>query len=339
MRRLAVILLLAVLLGGCSNLGFYYQAVSGHFDLMGRRQPIERLLQDASTPADLRRSLLGASAARDFASQHLGLPDNPSYRSYADLQRPFVTWNVVAAPEFSVEAKTWCYVHMVCLPYRGYFDEASARRYADGLAAEGFDVHVYGIAAYSTSGWFDDPLLNTMVRLGERRTAALIFHELAHQQLFLKRDGAFSEAFATFVEQEGMRRWLAQGRQRQLEFLALLRWTRDRLAEVYAGAEDPARMRQAKQAVFDRLRLGYAELRERWGGYAGYDAWFESPLNNARLVLVSTYHERVPAFEALLQRHGGDLQAFYRAAAEIAELEPQQRERRLDELAGGAALR
>ena len=355
--RLARALLLTTLcivlggsLGGCA-VGYYGQAINGHLEVMGKRQDIAELLgEDAQTSPELRRTLTNVLEIRDFASRELGLPDNDSYRTYADLGRPYVVWNVVAAPAYSLSPKQWCFLFVGCVPYKGYFAEAKARRQAETLVRKGYDTVVGGVAAYSTLGRFDDPFLNTMVGYTEARTAGLIFHELAHQQLYVRGEGDFNEAFASFVEAEGVRRWLAargdtqaferwrEREARQAQFTALVLGTRKRLISVYARTypTDEA-LEAAKQAEFTRLRERYAVLkRESWAGYGGYDAWFED-LNNARLVSVATYRRLLPAFGAILAQEDGDLGRFLARAEELSELSAEERARRLDALLAVAA--
>ncbi len=341
---LAAIVASAAMAAGCATLGYYAQSVNGHLKLMSMRTPVDQIIADEHTGDELRQRLKTALEIRDFAKQELDLPDNGSYRSYVDLDRPYVSWTVVAAPELSLEAKTWCFPVIGCVVYRGYFRQAEAQKFAAGLAAEGYDVIVTGVQAYSTLGWFDDPLLDSMIRQPEHRLAGLIFHELAHQRVYAKGDSAFNEAYAVVVERAGVQRWLARRgdpdlsaryaleQQRRAEFLDLIGDARRSLEQVYAsGLSDDAK-RAEKAAVFERLRADYAELKRRWNGYAGYDRWFESDLNNAKLALVATYNAYVPALEALLSRQGGDLAGFNRACARLARMPAEDRRRALDEL-------
>jgi predicted aminopeptidase len=348
---LAAPLAAAALLGAasCSEVGYYAQCVQGHLGLLARRQPIEAVLADPATAPRLREKLAAVLRIRDFASGELGLPENGSYRCYADLQRPDVVWNVVAAPEFSLLPKQWCFPVAGCVSYRGYYERADAERLAGELRAAGHDVDLYGVDAYSTLGWFDDPVLNTFVDRSEASLAALIFHELAHQRLYIDGDSAFNEAFASAVEQEGVARWLErqgrsqelaawrEGRRRETEFDSLLRATRQRLADLYAAPLSEEQKRAGKAHAFAELEQAYRRLKDEWGGYAGYDRWFEVPPNNARLASVGTYRDHLAAFGELLRRQGGDFPAFYRAAAELGRLPSTERLARLRELEGAAA--
>jgi predicted aminopeptidase len=328
-------------MSGCSHLAYYSQAIQGHFDLMSRRQPIVKILGDAQSEDELLRQLRNARDIRDFASRELALPDNGSYRSYADVERPYVTWAVYAAPELSLTPTLWCFPFAGCVPYRGYFSEQQAREFAHGLAKQGLDVYVAGVTAYSTLGWFDDPLLNTMLERGEAVMAGLIFHELAHQRLYAENDTAFNEAFAVAVQQEGVRLWLKQYRnadaliafeqslKRQQEFYALLEGLRQRLGVIYESDNSDHAKRNAKRQGMLDAEHEYSRFKTNWAGYGGYDGWFSKPLNNAKLASVSVYHDRVPAFTRLLKASGGDFNTFYMQVEEIARLPSGERGKRL----------
>jgi predicted aminopeptidase len=333
-RAAAAIALLVTLSGGC----YLLQSAQGQLALMSKREPISGVIDKPGTPAALRVQLESVTAIRDFASRELGLPDNGSYRKYADIGRPYVVWNVVAAPEFSVDPKRWCFPIVGCVGYRGYFVESRARRFAAGLHARGFDVVVGGVAAYSTLGHFDDPILSSMVSWNDVELAAIIFHELTHQLLYVPNDASFNEALATTVEEEGVRRWLeAQSRdqdlrdhlvqqQRYREVIALMNATRKSLSTLYASGLPPPLMRERKRETVDALRESYAALKAQWGGHAPFDAWFERDINNAHLASIATYFACVPGFERELRAVGGNLPAFYRRARELAKLDQQHRD-------------
>ncbi|EZH77929.1 aminopeptidase [Ectopseudomonas composti] len=343
LRRLAVPLL-ALLLGGCSTLDYYAHLGQGQWQLLQARQPIERLLDDPATAPDLARRLALSQQARDFASVQLQLPENRSYRLYADLERPFVVWNVFATPEFSLEPELHCFPIAGCVAYRGYYQQGRARGAAALLRQEGLDTYIGGVEAYSTLGWFDDPLLNTMLRWSDERFIAVIFHELAHQQYYLPGDTAFNESFATFVEREGLRQWHASrgetlpatdDRQRQ-QFIELVLASRERLRQLYASNLPAQDRRAAKQAEFERLRRDYRALRQReWGGQGRYDAWIESPLNNAKLLPFGLYDQWVPAFATLFTQEGRDWRAFYAAVAALGRLSEADRQAELESLMQG----
>ena len=341
--RCLVPLLLGVLLSGCASLDYYAQVSRGQLDLLAARQPVAELLADPQTDPELQRRLAQAQQAREFASAHLALPDNRSYRLYADLQRPYVVWNVFATPELSLAPLTHCFPVAGCVAYRGFYQQGRARGAAALLQDEGLDTYVAGIEAYSTLGWFDDPILNTMLRWDDERLAAVIFHELAHQQLYVADDTAFNESFASFVEQEGLRQWRAarglapddahEERMRR-QFTELILASRERLQALYASQLDEAQKRAAKAAEFERLRGEYRVLRDgEWGGDRRYDAWVAQPLNNARLLPFGLYDQWVEAFAALFRQADGDWAEFYRRAAALGELDAEQRERTLAALA------
>jgi predicted aminopeptidase len=311
------------LLAACADLSgcYYLHLAAGQLDMNRRREPIAELTARPGTDEALRRRLDFAARARDFAMTELGLPDNGSYRTYADLGRKYATWNLFAAPEFAVEPRRWCFPIAGCVSYRGYFDERRALRSAERLARRGFDVHVGPSIAYSTLGHLKDPVLNTMLVYGDAELAALIFHELAHQAVYAPSDSDFSEAFATVVEQEGVQRFLgAAGRQAEVErFLqrrsreqrlaATMVETRRRLAALYRQDAPAERMRAEKAAEFERLRAALA----------GEGSAPAGALNNARLVAVSAYHRCVPALREELARLGGDLPAFYASMRRLAD--------------------
>jgi predicted aminopeptidase len=331
---LAAASLVAASFGGC----YLLESAQGQLDLMSKRKPIARVIADPATPRALKSRLEAVAEIREFATRELGLPDNGSYHSYADVGRPYVVWNVVAAPEFSVEPKEWCYPIVGCVAYRGYFVESRARKFGAKLKAEGFDVTVGGVAAYSTLGHFDDPILNTMVGWDDVELAAIVFHELTHQMIYLGNDADFNEALATTVEDEGVRRWLkSHGRdadleryeleeRRNLEVIALLNRTRTELRALYASGIDRQRMRERKAAAFGSLRDAYAKLRRQWGGRAPFDTWFDGEVNNAHLASIATYYDCVPGFERELDAVGGSLPAFYRRVRELAKLDQLKRD-------------
>ena len=348
---------LAALAASCGSVRYYSQAVRGGADVLLKRKPIERLLEPDRAQvlaAATRERLHLSQEIRDFASRELGLPDNRSYRSYADLGRPYAVWNVVAAPRLGLEAKTWCYPFAGCAAYRGYFSERAARRFADRLEADGYDVRVGGVAAYSTLGWFADPVLNTFLGYADADLAAVIFHELAHQVVYVKDDSAFNESFATAVEVEGVRRWLRSlgrddelasfesGRRRRRDLNRFLLDVRTELEGVYGTDDSDERKLAWKAELFRGLPARYRrELVPAWREADDYAGEGESDagewlarLNNADLVSVATYNDLVPAFRALLVSSGGHFPAFYTEVERLAELEPEERWR---ELEGGAA--
>jgi predicted aminopeptidase len=339
-----VVLASVALLSGCSTIEYYAQAIGGHLDVMGRAARIEERLREPDLPQSLRDKLRRVIAIRDFASRELALPDNGSYRRYADLERPFVVWNVFAAPEFSVKPVESCFPVAGCVSYRGFYREADAQVYARALRAEGYDVHIGGVPAYSTLGWFDDPVLSTFIRYPDAEVARLIFHELAHQVAYVKNDTVFNESFAVAVEQEGVQRWLVGNgtpeeraahetlQLRRREFVALVLAYRDRLAAFYGQALGVEEKRKGKARLLAAMLEDYGLLKAGWGGFPGFDRVFARGANNALLASVTAYTERVPAFRALLARKGGALPAFYADVKELARLDKPARDARLDGL-------
>ena len=346
MRKRLLVMLAGLPLAGCTALGYYSQAAQGHLALMAAARPITEWVEDPATPETLRERLLQAKQIRRFAADSLALPDNRSYTAYVDLKRPAAVWNVFATPELSLELETWCYPVVGCAGYRGYFDRAAAEAMAAELQAAGFDVNVAPVPAYSTLGWFNDPLLNTFIFAPDVELARMVFHELSHQVVYARDDTVFNESFATAVEREGVRRWLdALGDDRQRaawmaylqrrgDFLALLLTHRRRLGEVFASGATVEEKRAAKAAVLGDLQREYRRLRdERWDGFAGYDRFFDRKLTSAHLAAVGAYNDWVPAFEVLLAESGGDLPTFYARVRELGALEKPARVAELRRLA------
>ncbi len=322
----------ALALSGC----YVMQAATGQLGVMAGSRPIASVVADPATPEATRRQLELAVRAREFAVRELGLPDGGSYRKYVDIGREYVVWNVVATPEFSLRPLRWCFPFAGCVSYRGYFHEADANAYAWKLVASGDDAVVEGVGAYSTLGHLADPLMSTMIGWRETRLVGTIFHELAHQRLYVAGDSGFNEAFAGVVEDAGVRRWLESrgtareiaayesSRRRHAEFLALLRDTATSLERLYSGTLPAADKRVEKNRVFGRLKFTYEGLRQEWGGYRGYDGWFGRPLDNANLASVATYRDCVPGLERELAL-AGSLPAFYARASALSRMTPEAR--------------
>jgi len=346
MWRIGLVFGMVVLMGGCSQLGYYVQAAQGQLSLMAQARAIDDWLTDPSVADKLKGQLSRAKEIRHFAAKELQLPDNGTFTSYAQLQRPYVLWNVVATPALSLQARQWCFPIAGCVNYRGYYSQEEAQAYASELRGQNYDVHVSGVPAYSTLGWFDDPVLSTFVQYPEAELARLMFHELAHQVVYAPGDSRFNESFAVAVEEIGVERWInARGDEtmrlnyrahaaRKQDFLELLLKTRQALESNYAGNASDRQKNVRKAEIFQAMQVAYAEMKQRWGGYAGYDRWFAEPLNNAHLALVATYHDLVPGFRALLQQEQ-DLGKFYVAVRSISALDLPQRHQRLASL--GAA--
>ncbi len=329
-----------IFLVGCSELAYYSQASYGQLSLLAAREDIETLLNDRNTPEPLVRKLRVVQEARRFAQQHLGLEPEANYSAYVDTGRPYVLWNITAAPRYSLSAKHWCYPVVGCQSYRGYFAQADAEAAATELSDAGWDVHVSGVAAYSTLGWFDDPVLNTFVYRSDTDLAALIFHELAHKVLYIPGDTVFNESFATAVENAGIQQWLsAQDQDTQFReyqtrfhyrqvFTELVLDTIDQLRALYAEFPSPPShdtdLDARKQHLLNTLRETYFATTKHWN-FRGYDHWFNTPLNNAKLITVANYHTYVPHFQALLIQHGHDYGKFYQAIKALSELPPNVR--------------
>jgi predicted aminopeptidase len=327
---------------GCQAVGYYGQAIAGQCQILAHEQPIPQLLADPKTPAHLKTKFQAILQMRQFAAQQLKLPAGQSYLKYTDLHRPYVVWIVNLAPALSLEPKTWWFPIVGRASYRGYFHEQPARHYADDFAKKGWDVNVDGIETYSTLGWFKDPILNTFIDEPDTYLAEIIFHELAHQRLFVPGDTDFNEAFATAVAAEGVRRWFLAAstplaydhyrarHERDHQFVDLVKAARGQLQTLYDNPNLPdAAKLSRKQDIIAQLRARHAELKASWGGKSPYDEWFDEPINNAKLNTVSTYYELVPAFDALLHGSGDDLEKFYQAVARLAKLPFPERHRQL----------
>lgn len=323
-------MLVSALLSGCSTLSYYYQAAAGHLNVMSRAQPFEVYFMDDSASADIKAKLRQIEDIRRFASRELGLPANASYTRYADLERPFAVWNVYAAPALSIDLVQWCFVVAGCVDYRGYFSKQDALDFAEELRLQNYDVFVDGVRAYSTLGWFADPVLNTFITAPPLEIARLIFHELAHQTLYVADDSVFNESFATAVELEGIERWLQkfgtsemrekfeQSQQRRVAFSTLAMQYRATLQQLYQSEISAKEKLKLKAFIFTELSEKYQDFRKTWHGTQGRDRWSDQQLNNAHLGSIAIYAQHVPAFQSLLKNHQGDLGAFYAEVKQLA---------------------
>ena len=327
--------------GAVETADYYFQGASGQLDILAKSRPIAEVIVESPDDA-LKQRLRRVQEIRAYASRELGLPDNGSYTRYADLGRPFVVWNVFATPELSLQPKQWCFPIAGCVSYRGYFNEKDARDEAARLAAAGEDVWVSGVPAYSTLGYFDDPVLSTFVRWPEVEVARMVFHELAHQVVYVKDDTQFNESFAAAVEDVGVRRWLklqdnahhdaqfARNERLRAAFRDLIRDARVRLTEAYASDAPEAEKRERKRKAFADMREGYERAKAGEPGLAGYDRWFagvgNAGPNNASVASVALYSGQVPAFRALLAEQGGDLQRFYERVQVLAQRPKAERD-------------
>jgi predicted aminopeptidase len=342
--RILIVVAVLTVVAGCANFTYYLQSVRGQLDIWSRQRDIQTVLANADTPPALREKLRTVLEIRDFASSTLGLPENRSYRLYANLERPYAVWNVFAAPEFSVHPRQWCFAFAGCVNYRGYFQKDDAEAFAAETANDGVDVFIGGVPAYSLLGYFPDPVLNTFIHYPPPHLARLIFHELAHQVVYVRDDSVFNESFAVTVEQEGLKRWLdrygSDADRKVLDivigrrdaFVRLIETYHQRAEALYASGLPPAQMRVRKTELFTGLEADFRKLRESWGGFPGYDHWFSQKPNNALLASVSIYTRRVPAFQALLGREEGDLPRFYEAVRRISRLEKTERTAALEHL-------
>ena len=331
------VVLLVAGLGSCAQVRYLTQAAGGQIDLLRRARPIADVLADAATPPETRRKLELVGRVRTFALSELGLPDHGAFLKYVDVRRPYVVWNVFAAPPDSVALDTSCFPIAGCVGYRGYFAEPGAQTYAEGRRAAGRDVSVGGVSAYSTLGILKDPVLSTMLAYSDTTLIRTIIHELSHPALYVKDDTVFNESFAVSLENEGMKRYLAKygtpelreadklAQERAAGFEALLLQTRGELADLYDQKLPSATTQQRKTAILSSLNQRYATLKVSWDGYSGYDGWFERGVNNASLGAVAAYAAMVPDFAALLARNNGSIPAFIEAAAACAKRPSEER--------------
>ena len=331
-----LLLLLCTGLTGCGQAGYFAQAAKGQWDIISGREEIQQLLDDHQLDSDLRLQLGRVRDIREFASRQLHLPDNMSYRYYSETGRPYVVWNVVATPRYQLSPKTWCFPFTGCVAYKGYFAEIEASALNNKLIDEGYDTFLYGVSAYSTLGWFSDPVLDTFVNYTEESLAELIFHELAHQVVYVKDDSGFNEAFATAVGERGLHAWmkyqhpdqdidaLIEKNQRNAKITDLILEYRDQLATAYER-ETKSNLERVKNDIFSEMKRGYADIQQSGQGTPYYDWWFSLDLNNAHLSSVSTYHRLVPGFKKILDE-AGSFESFYSLVEEQANRPQEERE-------------
>ncbi len=337
MRMRFISLLFVLFLSGCAELQYYGHAVSGQLDVLSKRRPIPEVINDPTTKTEVVQKLKDVERMHDFAISDLSLPDSDSFRSYSDVGRPYVLWNVFATPELSLQTKQWCYPFLGCLGYRSYFEKAYAESVANELAQQGWDVHVAPSPAYSTRGFFADPIYSPMLRYDDLVLAGILFHELAHEKIYFKNDSELNESFAVAVQDEGVKRWLVHEnkpqyyseyvieQQRDKQFVDLLLKYRKQLEILYESTQSNNQKRIKKLRILNSLRRAYYKQRAEWGGYAAYDHWFEKPLNNARLAPVGTYQGYSSAFAALIKKNNNDLLLFYRQVEKISALPNKER--------------
>jgi len=336
--KAALFALLAIVLVSCETVGYYSQAARGQLTIVFAREDIQHLIERPDLSQELAGKFAKVMDIREFAESELGLPVGGNYSSYVDIEQEHVVWNVFAAPEFSVDPVNWCYPIAGCVAYRGYFSEQSALSYSAKLEEDGFDVYTGGVDAYSTLGWFEDSLLSTVLNRADYQLAGLLFHELAHQLVYLPGDTTFNESFATAVEREGVRRWLTKSNKdsnidaalldydRQQQFVDLVTDYRDRFESLYQLEINESSMRSQKLQLQQTLRGEYAALKQQWQGYEGYDGWFSRSLNNAQLSTVASYNDLLPFFAVVFEQSNHNFSAFYAEVSRIADLPEQERD-------------
>jgi len=344
MVRVYLIIGASLFIQGCTSLGYYWEKVQGQAEILNKQQPIQAVIENPKTTASVKAKLINVQQARKFASDVLLLPDNNSYRNYADIGRDYVVWTVVATSPYSIKPKEWCFLIVGCLSYRGCFSKQSAEDFAAKLKKQGMDVYVSGIKAYSTLGWFDAPLLNTMLYKSEAYRVGIIFHELAHQKIYVENDTAFNEAFATSVELEGIKAWFKHEekqqkfkkylirKKRDKIFKHLLKNSRTKLKNLYAENKTPQQLQVEKKSIFTQLQVDYTKFKNNWHGYTGYDEWMSQGLNNAHLALVATYNDWLHAFSHLFENANRNYQLYFKKIKQLTELDKNQREKQLEEL-------
>jgi predicted aminopeptidase len=332
-------LIVLLLLSGCTDFGYYWHMTNGHLAIMGKRVDIVDLLEDPALDPGLKQRLQLVQEIRLFSIDVLSLPDSGSYTRYVQLERPYALQNLFAAPEFSIQLHSWCYPVIGCASYRGYYDEEMLADYIAGLRQQSFDIHVGNVPAYSTLGWFDDPVLSSFIDWPDYRLAGLLFHELTHQRVYVDNDTQFNESLAIAVEQAGTELWL-RSRNEDTELATFHRWieylrevvtlierSREELAQLYQGNLSEAIKREQKQAIFGTARVSHAAIANRLDFQGGFTHWFERDLNNAKLASVSTYHSLVPAFLAMIEAHDHDFSRFFDTVETIGKLNREDRDR------------
>ena len=327
---------LICLLSGCATLNYYAQSMQGQFELMHKQQKISALLDDNTVPDSLRNKLHTVLELRDFSINRLGLPENDSYFSYADIGRDYVIWNIFANPEFSLEPLNWCYLIIGCLSYRGYFSKTEAEKHETQLKQQGYDTYLGGVAAYSTLGWFDDPVLNSMLRWNESYLASVMFHELAHQQLYVKNDTELNESYADAVAHIGVTKWLQQkadkkylleylqAQEQENVFVELINRYKLRLNKLYQSIDEDQIKQQRKKAILEEMKNEFFELSKDWIKNP-YKNWFSSDINNAKLAAVITYRKYLSAFLEIYEKLNNDLPRFYSFSRSLSKCKPMKR--------------
>ena len=319
----AVIIGLFTVLSSCSSIYYYGQSIAGQIEIFNASKPITTLIRNDQLSESEKSKLQMALTIREFASTELQLPDNNSYRKYADLGRNYVVWNVIATPEFSLTPLQSCFLIVGCLSYKGFFSKKDAIEFGDSLKQKGYDIHIAGVTAYSTLGWFDDPVLNSMIRRNNRSLARVIFHELAHQLIYFENDTEFNEAFAETVAIVGVEKWLKSINEphtltefqaeleRENQFASLVSNYKEKLNLLYQNQTDPEYLRKEKELLINQMKKDYQTIQTGWKDHDDYGDWFNSEINNAKLAIVLTYKDLIPDFVRVLDNQGSNLGDFY----------------------------
>lgn len=339
--RNIILLLFTVIISGCASVNYYAQSIQGQFEIIQKRQNIDFLLGTNNLPDSQRERLETVLKLREFSINQLGLPNNNSYSSYADIERDYVIWNIFATKEFSLSPIRWCYLIVGCLDYRGYFSESDAKQHAIKLKQQGHDVYLGGVSAYSTLGWFDDPVLNTMLRWSNVQLAKVMFHELAHQQIYIKNDTEFNESYAEAVATIGISKWLKASSDKNLlleykqtqsqeeQFIFLVMKYKALLGELYQSETNEELMRSDKQALFKQMKDEYNILSHNWEK-DHYAQWFSSGINNAKLAAIVTYRQYTASFLSLFNKLGRDLERFYSLIVSLSHCKQMKRKEILE---------
>lgn len=343
MLRTPLLVLCLCLVSACSNLSYYLQASHGHLELIKSRKNIDRVVSSLKISPASKEKLHLVQQVTHFAEHDLGLPVGGAYSDYVEVDGPYVVWNVFASQRYSFENKQWCYPLLGCVSYKGFFDVNAATRYGKKLEQEGFDVYVGGVAAYSTLGWFDDPVLSTFLMREDYQLAALIFHELAHRVLYINGDTTFNESFASAVEQIALERWVEASSDPDLltrynnnkalnkAFVNFVLGWKGVLQKAYHERDNREGFEKQKEQLYKQMRADYERFKARVG-YNGYDDWVNNDLNNAKINTVATYESRVPGFKKMYRQAGEDMAVFLRQCLQLSRMPALERNQYLDEI-------
>ena len=339
MNKIIILIYTIILLSGCSSLQYYAEFASGQLDMISKERPINDVIRDDKTPDKIRQKLELIKKIKRFAIDELQLPDNGSYEGYVDLGREYVLWSVTATPELSMKPYQSCFLLVGCMNYRSYFEKEQAENFAAGLQKKGYETYIGGVAAFSTTGWLEDPVVSSMLSWSDTHLAGLVFHELTHQKYYVKGDTTFNESLAVFYQYYGIDRWLQKnGTEKSIngykhyltrkgDFKALVISHRSWLQMVYKSALTPDNKRLMKGSVYKHLQESYKRLKaEKWQGYRGYDLWFSKGLNNAKLALFSTYNLYVDSFNKIMEKQcNHSVSCFFSKVEQIGSMSKNER--------------